>query len=61
MKEDFARGKRFDCEFSTVYLPLRVHADMKKLRQEALRALAEVRANKRGSIPGAGPDAVLVD
>lgn len=43
---EFKQEKLFDCEFSTVYLPLRVHVDLKKLQEKVVQALDEVQADK---------------
>ena len=43
---EFEQEKLFDCEFSVVYLPLRVHVDMKKLQEKVIEALDTVQADK---------------
>jgi hypothetical protein len=43
---EFEQEKLFDCEFSVVYLPLRVHVDLKKLQEKVIEALDTVQADK---------------
>ncbi|SMC76638.1 DUF1638 domain-containing protein [Sporomusa malonica] len=43
---EFEQEQLFDCEFSTVYLPLRVHVDLKKLQEKLIEALTAVQADK---------------
>lgn len=43
---EFEQEQLFDCEFSTVYLPVRVHVDLKKLQEEVVKALDTVQADK---------------
>jgi hypothetical protein len=43
---EFEQEKLFDCEFSVVYLPLRVHVDLKKLQEKVIQALDTVQADK---------------
>ena len=43
---EFEQENLFDCEFSVVYLPLRVHVDLKKLQEKVVQALDTVQADR---------------